>query len=199
MVFNSITFERLSFFKQYFADPVNGIPEKSGIYYWVYWPDFDHLSTAPTALNQLLYDYSQRALVFKESLKGLYKFEAEIKEQGYPDNGKLFGLSPSKALKLNNYFLDVNHRKLFRDFFQEVCFSRPFYIGKAKNLRNRLALQHFKYLTEVLNEIDSAAINHSDIWVGIKVIPDPGSDDINTIFEEILSRRIKPGLTKKPN
>ncbi|WP_324755575.1 GIY-YIG nuclease family protein [Sphingobacterium thalpophilum] len=199
MIVNSIYFERLSFWKQYYRDTVNGIPEKSGIYYWVYWPDFDAKIINENDLSNLLRDYSQRHLFFKESLKGRYKFEADIYEQGYPNNGNLFGLPFSKATKLINYFKDYSNRVLFHEFFKEVCFSRPFYVGKAKNLRNRLGNQHFKETTEVLPEITSSNINFSDIWVGYKIIPDPGNEDINTIFEEILSRKVKPGLTLKPN
>lgn len=199
MIVNSIRFEKLSYFKQYYADDINGIPKESGIYYWVFWPDFDPNMTTALNLSSLLKDYSDKTLYFKEILTGRYKFEAEVRELGYPANGNLFGLSPSKTIKLNNYLATASNRVLFHEFFKEVCFARPFYIGKANNLRTRLASQHFKGLTEVIPEIDGAGINYSDIWVGYKIIPDPNDEDINTIFEEILSRRIKPGLTKKPN
>jgi hypothetical protein len=199
MIVNSIIFEKLSYLIQYYKDPIRGIPIDSGIYYWVYWPDFDPLTINSAGLNKVLLEYTERTLFFKETLKGRYKFEAEIREQGYPTNGNLFGLSPSNTLKLNNYLNLPAHRILFHEFFKEVCFSRPFYVGKAKNLRSRLATQHFKSTTEVVPEIDAALIPYSDIYVGYKIIPDPNDEDMNTIFEEILSRRVKPGLTKKPN
>ena len=199
MLFNSITFEKLSFFLQYYKDPIKGIPAESGIYYWVYWPDFDPITTNPILLDKLLLEYSKKTLFFKEVVKGPYKFEAEIREQGYRDNGNLFGLSPSKTKKLINYFNTQANRIFFHEFFKEVCFTRPFYVGKAKDLQNRLGSQHFKRTTEILDEIDKAVINYSDIWVGYKKIFDPNNDEINTIFEEIMSRKVKPGFTKKPN
>lgn len=199
MIYNGIVFERLSYFLQYYSDPINGIPEVSGIYYWVYWPDFDAVLITVPQLQSKLLDYSNRGLFFKEILTGKYKFEAEIREQGYPNNGNLFGLSPSKTVKLITFLGDQTNRLFFNEFFKEVCFSRPFYVGKANNLRKRLAQQHFRSLTEVIPEIDLAKIDYTDIWVGYKLIPDPNSEDINNIFEEIFSRRIKPGLTKKPN
>lgn len=199
MLYNGITFEKLSYWLQYYADPINGIPEDSGIYYWVYWPEFDPKTITVPQLQQQLLDYTNRGLFFKETLKGRYKFEGEIREQGFPSNGNLFGLSPSKSLKLVNFFGTSANLQFFSDFFREVCFSRPFYVGKANNLRTRLAQQHFKSTTDVVPEIDDVKISYTDIWVGYKLIPDPNNDDINNIFEEIFSRRIKPGLTKKPN
>jgi hypothetical protein len=199
MIYNGIIFQKLSFWEQYYDDPIDGIPTVSGIYYWVYWPEINASVASEITIKTVVDEYVSKSLLFSEEAKGKYKFHAVIKEQGYPENGELFGLSPSKSAKLYNYLRTPTHRQLFIDFFKELCMSRPFYVGKASNLRSRLASQHFKSTTEVIPEIDSLKISHTDIWVGYKVIPDPGSDDISTIFEEIFSRKIKPGLTKKPN
>lgn len=194
-----IKYEKLAYLKDYYDDPISGIPEESGIYYWVFWPDFDPKAISEQDLIDKLLNYTKNSLFFKETVRGPYKFEAEIREQTYKLNGNLFGLSNSKHFKLINYLKDPTNKQSFCDFFKEVCFSRPFYVGKANNLRTRLVGQHFKGLTEILPEIDKLAINYSDIWVGYKVIHDTTKTGLNNIFEEILSRRIKPGLTKKPN
>jgi hypothetical protein len=199
IVNNVINYERLSYLIQYYDDALNGIPESSGIYYWVYWPDFEYSSISTQDLTDKLLEFTTRSLFFKEVIRGPYKFEAEIREQTYPSNGNFFGLSHSKQNKLLAYLNLEDNKRIFHDFFKEVCFSRPFYIGKANNLRRRLVSQHFKGKTEVLPEIDGLSINYSDIWVGFKIIDDPNDEGLNNIFEEILSRKIKPGLTKKPN
>jgi len=201
MRFNGIPFEKLSYLKQFYKDPNNGIPVDSGVYYWVYWPDFDKQKITVSNLEKKLIEYSRKNLQFPEMLKGRYKFIAEIKEQKFDkekDADPLFGLSESKKLSLLNYLQLRSNTITFYDFFKEICFARPFYIGKANNLRSRLAI-HFKGNTPVLPELISQKISDSDIWVGYKKIPMNVMTPMNDIFEEILSRTVKPGLTKKPN
>lgn len=181
-------------------DPNNGIPELPGIYFWVYWPDFNSDFISKTALENLLVDYSSKTLQFPETLKGTYKFVAEIKEQKFDKNvDPLFGLSPSKKNQLLRYFDDRSNIKEFHAFFKEICFARPFYIGKANNLRTRLVKSHFRDKSYVVPEIRNQRINESEIWVGYKLVPMNNNDQMNVIFEEILSRNVKPGLSKKPN
>ena len=197
--YNGIPFEKLSWLLKYYDDPTNGIPITSGIYYWVYYPEFDPNLISNSDLIQLLETYSKKLLRHKEELKGTYKFIAEIKEQGFRE---LFGLSPSKGALLKNFLsLNISNKGLFKTFFTELCFSRPFYIGKANNLRDRLSNKHFKRIdSTLLSDIDDEAIDYTDIWIGHKAIPILSTGNhLNVIFEEILSRTIKPGLTKKPN
>jgi len=198
---NDINYERLSFWMQYHSDPIQGIPKKSGIYYWIYWPDFDPQAIDIKDLENRLKEYTSKSLMFSETITGSYKFHAIISEQGYPTtNDTIFGLSKSKHLKLLTYLNDKNNLTFFSNFFREVCFSRPFYVGKANNLRSRFVNQHFKGVnSNILGEIRNSIIPFTDIWIGYKEILDPANDDINNIFEEIFSRKIKPGLTKKSN
>lgn len=202
MLYNNIKFSKLSFLEKYFDDPIDGIPTSSGIYYWVYYPEFDPATITLTDLVKSLQEYTSKSLRYKEELRGKYKYSVEVLEQGFSENGALLGLSPSKTKILTDFLsggpLNVS---MFHKFFIEVCFSRPFYVGKANNLRTRLASKHFKRVdSEILNEIDKEVINYTDIWVGYKEIPMlPTGEHLNVIFEEILSRTVKPGLTKKPN
>lgn len=193
------SFQKLIYFEQYYADPINGIPEKSGIYYWVYWPSISNTPTLKNLEIKLL-EYSKNNLLFSETISGNYKFQATISEQWYRDNGNIFGLTNAKKDLLYAHFKkDPKNIKFFLEFFKQVCFSRPFYIGKANNLRTRLAKQHFKGTTEIMAQISKSGIPKGDIYVGFDLINDAATERVNVIFEEIFSRKIKPGLTKKPN
>jgi hypothetical protein len=197
----NIEYNKLSYLLKFHSDPVYGIPKKSGIYHWVYWPEFDPITISNTDLETVLMDFTKKSLFFSETIIGEYKFQAVISEQGYPTkNNTLFGLPESKNLKLLKYLGDRNNLKFFAEFFQDVCFARPFYIGKANNLHSRLVTQHFQgRSSNILAEIRKNAIPLTDIWIGYRIITDVAKDDINNIFEEIFSRKIKPGLTKKSN
>lgn len=200
-IVGNVTYQRLSYLQQFYDDPINGIPKKSGIYYWVYWPDFDTSSISQNDLEVRLKEFTKRSLFFSETLIGNYKFHAIISEQGYPTkNDTLFGLPQSKHNKLVKYLSDRSNLDFFSEFFKDVCFARPFYVGKANNLYTRLALQHFKGVSShILKDIADRSVPATDIWVGYREIVDLANEDINNIFEEIFSRRIKPGLTKKSN
>lgn len=199
MDINGITFNRLSYLEQFYSDPLNGIPENSGIYFWVYWPEYDYNLVSPKDLINLLIEFSSKSLQSPEEIVGRYKFKVRVEEQRFEKKSNPFGLSDSQKNKLFKYISDPNNSRSFFDFFKEICFARPFYIGKAINLRSRLGSQHFKSRTRLIPEIDRECIKHSEIWVGYKIIPIQGGEEISTIMEEILSRNIKPGLTIKPN
>ncbi len=193
------TFQKLPFYEKYFDDPIDGIPKKSGVYYWVYWPTIKK-NISVQDLEKRLLEYSKSNLLFSEKMKGVYKFQAIISEQWYRDNGNVFGLSDDKKDKLLDYLKsDQKNLDFFLDYFERVCFSRPFYIGKANNLRSRLVNNHFKGKSEILKQINLCKIPTTDIHLGFELTNDDATEKVNVIFEEIFSRRIKPGLTKKPN
>lgn len=202
LYYNKIKFQKLSFLEKYYDDPIDGIPITSGIYYWIYYPEFDPKTVTLPILENILETFTKKTLRYKEGIKGKYKFTVEVTEQGFGDNSTLFGLSPSKSKELIAFLShDRTNIEIFHTFFIEVCFTRPFYVGKANNLRQRLAKKHFKKIdSEILEEVDKQGIDYTDIWIGYKELPIlPTGENINVIFEEILSRTLKPGLTKKPN
>jgi hypothetical protein len=193
------TFQKLTFYEKYFDNPVHGIPKESGIYYWVYWPQINNKMSISDIEKKLL-EYTKNGLIFSEKIRGTYKFEGVISEQWYKDNGNIFGLAEAKKNRLINYLkADLKNLDFFIIFFERICFSRPFYIGKANNLRTRLVSQHFKGKTEIMSQISSFSIPRNDIYVGYEIIKDSASDKVNVILEEIFSRNVKPGITKKPN
>ncbi|WP_158858673.1 GIY-YIG nuclease family protein [Lunatibacter salilacus] len=199
MVFNGIVYNKLSYLEQFYKDPFDGIPEESGIYFWVYWPEYDPQMINPNDLIDKLAEFSCKSLQSPEEILGRYKFKVKVEEQRFGKKSNPFGISDKQKIKLLKYLMDPLNVNPFFDFFKEICFARPFYIGKAINLRNRLANQHFNSKTRIIPEIDAQNILHSEIWVGYKKIPSHGGDEISTLMEEILSRNIKPGLTIKPN
>ncbi|WP_461116886.1 hypothetical protein [Spirosoma jeollabukense] len=185
--------------KKNIDDPIDGIPSSYGIYQWVYWPDFDANLIKTKDLIDILKEYSLKNFYIEEEIRGLYKFHAKIWEQGFRDNNNMFGLSDKKNSELETHLLSRSNIISFNDFFKEICFVRPFYLGKANNLRSRLS-QHFTAKTNVIPEIIKSGIPEQHIWVGYKEVKyNPTERAINNIFEEIYSRRVKPGLTIKPD
>jgi hypothetical protein len=195
--FNGFIYHKLDELKS----DITLIPSNYGIYKWVHWPEFDFQSITPNELCDLLLNFSKVDFQFEENLIGKYKFKATIAEQGFKDNSNIFGLSDEKHLEIKSFLQDRNSITFFSEFFKEVCFARPFYLGKANNLQGRLK-DHIKGRSNILKEIISQSVKESDIWVGYKnipLIPQTTITNINNILEEIYTRRLKPGLSIKPN
>jgi len=199
MEVNGFKFGKLDVLRKNISDSALGIPAEYGIYQWVYWPDFDERTISKLQLVNLIKEYSKQNFFIEEEFLGTYKFRAKIWEQGFRENGNMFGLNDKSDRELEDYLSDPLNLPFFSAFFKEICFIKPFYLGKANNLRSRLS-QHFESKSKIVPQIIAKGIPEKDIWVGYKKIgqPSPGSK-INTIFEEIYSRRVKPGLTIKPN
>ncbi|MBK8394596.1 MAG: GIY-YIG nuclease family protein [Leptospiraceae bacterium] len=76
---------------------------------------------------------------------------------------------------------------------------RPFYIGKAKNIRKRLANHFSQVASSILTELDKQEISYHDIYIGYRQIERVSENEkLNGIFEEIAQRMLKPGLTIRP-
>jgi hypothetical protein len=192
--FNGAEYSRLSYLNLYQDD----LPKEGGMYFWVHWVDFDVDKITDFKLKDLLLAYTEQKIPFMEEMKGTYKFSVSVTEQWYLKNGNIFGLSDSKEKELLDFLKDLNNRKKFYQLFKEICFARPFYIGKADDLRIRLN-QHLKRRSNILDTIDNHVIKHANIYIGYKIIESPKDLKLNVIFEEIFNRTVKPGLTKKPN
>lgn len=197
MKINGIEYKKLSIVMDY-ADPE--LPSESGVYYWVYWPHIDASLITPLDFEKKILQFCKNQLTYSEKFNGHYKFTGEISEQWFKNNGNLFGLSDRKNSQLKTFLSDRDNRIGFSKIIQELCFGRPFYIGKANNLRRRLT-SHFRRHgnSTIMEYIDSKDISYSEIWVGVKLVNTSISENMNTIVEEIFSRVFKPGLTRKPN
>lgn len=201
MNYNGFEFNKLDYLKTNIDDPVDGIPPKYGIYQWVYWPAFDPNLISTNDLVNILIDYSAKNFHIEEEIKGKFKFHAKIWEQGYRDNQNMFGLNDTKHAQLVAYLGNRANIITFSDFFKEICFVRPFYLGKANNLRTRLK-QHFAGAggSHVMGDLLARGVPEHHVYVGYRELPHtPVANAINNIFEEIYSRRIKPGLSIKPD
>lgn len=198
MLINGYKYNKLSFLSTNINHPTHGIPTDYGMYNWVYWPKFDENTITVADLTDLLIHYSSREFYIEEKLNGLFKFEGQIKEQGYKHNGNMFGLSDSKHKVLLQFLSNRPDLVFFSEFFKELCFTKPFYVGKSNNLRQRLS-NHIRGKSNIIPEITIKGIPPQDIWVGYKIINAPATTTVNTIFEEIYTRKVKPGLSIKPN
>jgi hypothetical protein len=174
------------------------VSNKEGLYSWVFWPPLDSTNSIEEILKSLFH-YQKVNLSYSEKTVK-FKFSIEVNESSFPDTNNLFGLSKDKADKLTNYLVVQKNKEKFCDFFKDLCFSRPFYIGKATSVRKRL-LQHITETNSstIRRTLREQNINSNQIWIGTKELTLSGNDEgLSNIFEEILQRTIKPGLTKRP-
>ncbi len=176
------------------------IPVESGTYYWYHWPQFSD-GISKEGLNKLLLKYSNQSLNLDEELIGL-KNKVIIKERFFEQKtpiryNAILGLNQAKSLQLLD-FIFCNHEAFiyFQNFFKELCFARPFYIGKAKSLRTRLGNHFDRVDSKILNHISERNISQTEIWITWSLTP-PINEEISHLFEEIIQRKLKPGLVEK--
>ena len=188
-------FDSLEFFMQFH----NEIPGKSGIYSWVFWP-FKESHIKENNFNNLVRKieyFSAININYSESTSTGYKFEVSVKEQGFGNN--FLGLSDKKKLILKSYLERCEeNRRDFLEFLKLVAISRPLYVGKADNLNQRLR-QHFDgNNSDILSFLREQKINFSDVLICFEILDKQFEESINSVYEEITQRIIKPGLTKRP-
>jgi len=192
-IHNNTVYYNLSFLLNYIEE----IREAEGIYYWVYYPNFDPDSILIEDLKTLLHKYTQTNLSLSE-VSEQFKFKVEVCESAFPSNNRIFGLSSEKEDKLVLYLQSgISNTRTFHNFFQDACLRRPFYIGKALKLRSRLK-QHMSGRSDILKTLSEKKVNFNDIWIGTQEVSLNTEESISNIFEEILQRIIKPGLTQRP-
>lgn len=188
-------FNSLEFYMQFNSE----IPQEPGVYSWVFWPfKEDHVKEDSFAvLIEKLKYFSLVNLNLSEESNTGYKFTVNVRERWFED--KLLGLSPKKEEVLKNYLMESeDNKKYFLKYLQTISFSKPFYVGKADNLYLRLN-QHFEGCqSNILNYLSEYKINYRDVLIGFEIIDQHFDKSINSVFEEITQRLIKPGLTKKP-
>jgi hypothetical protein len=180
---------------------VGDIPDTSATYYWYHWPQFSD-SIARYDLIKLLKQFSSRNLIVSEEIFGLrntVKITEIVFELKKADTiNTILGLSEFKSNELLDFiFYDDIGFVFFRDFFKEMCFSRPFYIGKAKNLRSRLISHFERRNSKILDRLDEFEIPQTEVWISWKETPNLGDNEMAYIFEEIIQRKLKPGLVEK--
>jgi len=185
---------------EYYSQFSNEIPVSGGIYYWVYWPfkDSDILDPNYNDFENRMKVYSAVNFHLPESVKTGYKFHVAVQEL-WLDHKESFGLSISKYNSLRTYLKDSkDNRIFFLDYLKKIAFSRPFYIGKANCLQNRLK-QHFDGRnSQIISNLEKFSILACDVLIGFEIINDQTNNDVNAVLEEIAQRIIKPALTKRP-
>jgi hypothetical protein len=177
-------------------DYLNKIPDRQGNYHWIHYVEFpDEVDI--NLVREILLEYSRIDLSFPEEGFGK-KFFYKIGEVGYGhDKSKgLLGLALKNEAILLDYLSDKANFENFKTFWKDLCFRRPFYIGKAIKLRSRIK-DHINGNgnSPILKFIKEQNIDKSHIWIGYEEIPSIDLKILN-IFEEITQIKLKPGLTK---
>jgi hypothetical protein len=195
MEVNNIEYQTLLFYKD---NNISLLPNKPGIYYWVYFPDIDPNLDTQKFIEEFT-KYSSVSLSLPEKFK-LYKFRAEVNELWFndSDNSSLLGLSRGRSQELISYLSEsIENRKAFMDYFKFLCFSRPFYVGMTEDLKNRLNSHVTGQGSDILENIELLNIKKNFIWISFQLYPTSMNSKLIKIHEEIYQRFVKPGLTKK--
>ncbi|MFD2891186.1 hypothetical protein ACFS5J_04070 [Flavobacterium chuncheonense] len=185
-------------FLYYSDNNYNEIPQEKGIYYWVYYPDIDPKLSGDKFVEDLK-KYSEVSLSLPEYFSD-QKFHGMINEIWFDhtDENSVFGLSRKRSAQLIEYLnLSEHNRKNFVDFFKNLCFSRPFYVGMTENLKTRLSSHLAGTGSDILTNIESLNIKKNNIWISYSIFPEEFDSKLIKIHEEIYQRFVKPGLTKK--
>lgn len=180
------------------------IPCTEGIYKWIYWPNLEDFILNEDKYWQVLCLFSTKRLAEFSNFSD-YKFEVTVIESSFQrlnyKSIEPFGLSINKSECLKNYIHCDENRREFNDFLKSVVFSRPFYVGKANNLQNRIK-DHSNGNSKILKYIRDQEISNEEIWVGTYELNNLShsteSENINDVFEEILQKIVKPGLSQRP-
>lgn len=185
-------FQTLSFLKSY----RDNIPDRPGVYYWVFWPTYDIARVTRDTLLKRMRSYSEVHLHIGEDFVK-HKFSVHV-EEASPGSGRhsgVFGLSEERERLLTEYMDESQeHIQQVAEFFKRMCFARPFYVGKADNLFTRLG-QHFDEKSHLLQHLRREDFSFSDVWIGWEEIVNSDNPDIARIIEEIAQRIVKPGLS----
>ncbi len=179
------------------SDYINEIPELSGNYYFVHYiniPSNYNLFTSWKLLKQFsLVDFDS-----SEEGRG-QKYFYKVRELTFRDYNptSVFGLSQARESKLYEHLASsAKTLEKFLTYYRELCFARPFYIGKAINLRSRIN-QHLKGVSSpILGQIQERSIDKDNVWISYDVI-EQDSDDVLNIYEEIAQKFLKPSITEK--
>ncbi len=179
------------------------IPCTEGIYKWIYWPNLENFIINKDEYWKMLCLFSTKRLAEFSNFSD-YKFEITVIESSFQrlnyKSIEPFGLSTNKSECLKSYIHCNENRREFNDFLKSVVFSRPFYVGKANNLQNRIK-DHSNGNSKILKYIRDQEISNEEIWVGTYELNNLShsteSENINDVFEEILQRIVKPGLSQR--
>jgi hypothetical protein len=178
------------------SDNINQIPELSGNYYFVHYINID----SKLGVNEswkALKNFSSVDFDNSEEGKG-QKYFYKVRELSFKDYNpnSVLGLKAERATTLFEYLSSSNlNLNKFLSYYRDLCFTRPFYIGKAQNLRSRIS-QHVRGSSNILKEIDSHSIDKDCIWISFEII-DQEAPEILNIYEEIAQKFLKPSITEK--
>lgn len=184
---------------KYFRYKQETVPMKPGIYSWYYWPNFKNSELTFDTYWLKLINYCSKSIGAISSFSD-YKFSIDVKEanlQSKIGDEFPFGLSEAKSKKLKEYLAIELNRIHFSDFLYDVVMNKPFYVGKADNLRVRLN-SHLLGGSDILKCLEENRIDEEEVLIKYEVVKSEIDTNVNDIYEEIFQKIVKPSLVKKP-
>jgi hypothetical protein len=97
---------------------------------------------------------------------------------------------------LKSFINSKKGKEVIYEFFKDIYFSKPFYVGKANNLNSRID-SHLSNGSKISKKLDELNIAPNCVWVGYKITDVTDDLEISNILEEIMQKILKPGLTEK--
>ena len=185
---------------EYWQSFQDEIPNDPGNYYWVYSP-WKKKSDDYEVLVKRIQKFSSVVLSFEEIFKS-QKTLIKVNEISFNDynESNFLGLGDKAKNSLNNFLLkSPKNRAYFCNFMHELALYRPFYIGKADDLKRRIK-QHIggHGSSPIMERIRKSEIPFDEIYIGYEEMPlFDNSADILNVFEELTQRLLRPQLTKK--
>ena len=193
-------YQNLTFYL-YDADNITNIPKKSGLYYWYYYKNLYRFVEDSSGFWKILEEYYSKNIPNISSSFHNFKISVTASESFFEDKRReqrLFGLSEKKLELFKDFILEnVNNRIYFNNYLKYIMFQKPFYVGKADNLRSRLN-QHINGKTKLLKLFEENNFEEDSIWIGYIELQDTFKEEVNSVFEEITQRILKPGLVERP-
>jgi len=192
MEVNDFTYLNLSYLIH--NNRIKKIPTQEGVYAWVYWREFEPGIVSKDDLYEILQSYSNVDLEIPTLFKN-FKYEVKINERKFKSESNPFGISNDKNEALKTYLKSNTGYQAIYDLLKSVYFSKPFYVGKADNLQTRIT-EHCRANSKIMQALDKNEIQPKYVWVGYKKSIKVNNAVINRVFEEVIQKVLKPGLTQ---
>lgn len=178
------------------------VPKESGIYYWLFFRDLiPYVNDGSVFISNLKKFYSANLPSIPSNFQN-FKFSVSTSESYFVNKnneGKILGLGDEKIELLEDFLnKGITERTFFNNFLKQILFQKPFYVGKADNLQNRLR-NHISGKSKILKKIRELNIAEETIWIGYTPLDASFiNEELNSVFEEVTQRILKPSFVERP-
>jgi len=159
----------------------------------VHYPAIEYI-TDPDEILKSLSKYHKSQIISKDHLESA-RFVIDVRTAKSTD--QTFGLSAQKWESVKRMLSEASSRSEFCDIFKMACFLRPFYIGKANDLRIRLCDHFERRNSSLLSDLDGLQVPREAIWIGTKAVDESLELRDVPVLEEIMQRICNPPLVKR--